>query len=476
MGRVNRDAVADLVLTRLGARRSAWNGADIHGEAEKIIAGLDIIAAVPGAARAGRGPGRPHPHPVRAPPGPRRCPRARPGPDLGAGAAASRPTWSPAWPPGPSTPPSPTRSATGSGIGCWTPAQRRVVAALTGTARLLVIEGAAGAGKTTTLAAAADLLDRQRRRMIVVTPTLKAAQVAQAETGTDAYSAAWLIHHHGYRWDTDGHHWQVRTGQLDPLARLLPATCSSSTRPACSTRTPPAPSSRSPTEPPPGSPWSATATSCPPSAAAASSTTPPAGAPPDAHHLLDGIHRFTDPALRRTSPCSCAPATDPAQVFDALVERGQVVIHPSDIERTAALAAVDGLVIADTREQVATLNAAIRDHRHTTRPTGAAAPGPAVTTGAGESLSVGDLVATRRNDPHLDVANRDRWTITAARPRRRPHRHRTPRHPRAARRLRPRLCRARLRHHRPRRPRRHRRPPPTSSSARPPAPPPPTSP
>ena len=47
MGRVNRDAVADLVLSRLGARRSAWNGADIHGEAEKIIAGLDIIAPSP---------------------------------------------------------------------------------------------------------------------------------------------------------------------------------------------------------------------------------------------------------------------------------------------------------------------------------------------------------------------------------------------------------------------------------------------
>ncbi len=41
--------------------------------------------------------------------------------------------------------------------------------------------------------------------MLVVTPTLKAAQVAQAETGADAYSAAWLVHQHGYRWDTDGH-------------------------------------------------------------------------------------------------------------------------------------------------------------------------------------------------------------------------------------------------------------------------------
>ncbi len=65
----------------------------------------------------------------------------------------------------------------------------------------------------------------------------------------------------------------------------------------------------------------------------------------------------------------------PERVFDALCARGQVVIHPSDIERVAALAAADGLVIADTREQV----------------------------------------ATRRNNPDLDVANRDRWSITSIR-------------------------------------------------------------
>ena len=55
-------------------------------------------------------------------------------------------------------------------------AQQRVVAALTGTGRLLVIEGAAGAGKTTTLAAARELLEIQGHGLLVATPTLKAAQ------------------------------------------------------------------------------------------------------------------------------------------------------------------------------------------------------------------------------------------------------------------------------------------------------------
>ena len=57
--------------------------------------------------------------------------------------------------------------------------------------------------------------------------------------------------------------------------------------------------------------------------------------------------------------------SDPAAVFDTLMKRGQIVIHPSEVERTAAVAdagVAGDLVIADTREQVADLNATIRDH------------------------------------------------------------------------------------------------------------------
>ena len=37
-GRLDRDAAAAEVLTRLGARRSAWNAADVRGEVEQLIA------------------------------------------------------------------------------------------------------------------------------------------------------------------------------------------------------------------------------------------------------------------------------------------------------------------------------------------------------------------------------------------------------------------------------------------------------
>ena len=66
------------------------------------------------------------------------------------------------------------------GVDHLDPAQQRVVAALASDTSLLVIEGAAGTGKTTTLAAARDLLEAYDRRLVVVTPTLKAAQAAQA--------------------------------------------------------------------------------------------------------------------------------------------------------------------------------------------------------------------------------------------------------------------------------------------------------
>ena len=56
------------------------------------------------------------------------------------------------------------------------------------------------------------------------------------------------------------------------------------------------------------------------------------------------------------------------EVFDALVERGEIVVHATEAERIRRdHHSADGLVVADTREQVAALNAAIRDHRRRRR-------------------------------------------------------------------------------------------------------------
>jgi ATP-dependent exoDNAse (exonuclease V) alpha subunit len=86
---------------------------------------------------------------------------------------------------------------------------------LAGDRQLVVVEGAAGAGKTTTLAATKQLLDQQGRGFVVVTSTLKAAKVAQAEVGAHAGSAAWLAFQHGWRWNDDGAWTRLQVGQID---------------------------------------------------------------------------------------------------------------------------------------------------------------------------------------------------------------------------------------------------------------------
>jgi len=138
-------------------------------------------------------------------------------------------------------------------------------------------------------------------------------------------------------------------------------------------------------------------------------------ADPESQLTLDAVHRFTDPAyadltlLMRTGQRA-------DEVFDALLERGEIVIHPTEVQRLAAVTDLAthspgaAHVIADTREQVAALNAAIRD-RHLTA--GVVEPRHHLTTRSGDQIAVGDRISTRRNDRDLDVANRDQWTVTA---------------------------------------------------------------
>jgi exodeoxyribonuclease V alpha subunit len=201
VGDLDRDAAVETVLTRLGARRSAWNGADIRGEVEKWIAATGLIAdaavrhelaedltarALGACVRLVRGADAPE-H-VRSLTSQRVLAVEA---DIVARLAL---------------PADAARTAaeiSGMHLRGLDDAQRSAVAVMAGDARLLVLEGVAGAGKTTTLAAAEAALTEQRRRMLVVTPTRKAAQVAAREVGI-AGSAAWLVHQHGFRWDEDG--------------------------------------------------------------------------------------------------------------------------------------------------------------------------------------------------------------------------------------------------------------------------------
>ncbi len=407
LGQVRRDVAAKLILVRLGAKRSAWNAADIRGEVEKLIASVGIVAEP--AAR------RELTEDVTARAA-RVCRALRDRDDV----------------------PDHIRNLTSDHVlaveadlvdviatravqpvepiavrgGELDAAQREVVGALAGCAGVLVIEGAAGTGKTTTLAAAHRALDMQDCRLVVVTPTLKAAQAAQQQVGADAFSAAKLIHQHGFRRDEDGH-WSRVDATPDARARLLPGDVLLVDEAGMLDQD--------------------TARALFAIADKAGATIallgdrhqlPAVGrggvldlaarwAPPEAHLELESVHRFSDETYADLS-LLMRTGERPVAVFDVLLERGQIVVHATEVERTAAVADIgargDELIIADTREQVADVNAAIRDRRQATGERTGERTGEPVTR-RGERIGLGDRVATRRNDRDLGVANRDVWTV-----------------------------------------------------------------
>jgi exodeoxyribonuclease V alpha subunit len=407
-GWIDRDAAAELVVSTLGAKKSAWNTADIRGKVEVLLAqtGLltdaaarselaeDVTAravdlCVPLMKRSDV------PEHVRSISSPQVLEVEA---DLVARIARR------------AVLPARTVRIGGRGLVRIDPAQAAVVGVLAGDGQLVVVEGAAGAGKTTALRSTHHLLSQHGHRLMVVTPTLKAAQVAADQTGADGHSAAWLTHQHGWRWDNDGH-WTRRPDTTpDSAAHLRPGDLllvdeagmlDQDTAQAVFTI--------------------ADETGARVALVGDRHQLPAVGrggvldhaiawAHPTAVVSLEKVRRFTDPAYAKLS-LKMRDGEDPAGVFETLHRRGQVVIHASEVERTAALAeagATGQLVIADTREQVADLNAAIRDHR--TDPD--EAEDRVVTTARGEQLGVGDRVATRRNDPDLQVANRQTWTVT----------------------------------------------------------------
>lgn len=423
---LNRDQAVELVLSRLGAKRSAWNTADIRGQVETLIAQAGVVAAAGvrvelaedltsrAVARCAPLLLRPDvPEHVRALTSPQvlavetevleRLLRRSHSAETAEDARFRHPNT--------------VRLARLARIGRLSPEQVRVVPALTGEGPLVVVEGAAGVGKTTTLFAVRTHLARRGHRLMVVTPTRKAADVAARETGASGQSASWLIHQHGWRWDDDGH-WTRQPSEPCPQARLRCGDLLLVDEAGMVTQD---------------------------DALALLTLADETGARiaflGDRHQLaavgrggvldhalawahpgsvltMDQVHRFTDPEYADLS-LRMRDGRAPDDVFDQLMERGQIVLHRSETERTAALAEIGvtgALVVADTRERVATLNAAI-SNRRTRRSAHDSARGSSygsvgVVTQCGEQIGVGARVATRLNDPALGVTNRQTWTVT----------------------------------------------------------------
>lgn len=442
VGTVDRDAAVDEALTRLAARRSGWNAADIRGQVEHFLARTGVVTdssvrvelaedltaralaeCVALTDRVGL------PEHIRSL-------TSRHVLDVEAeltGRLAARGSK-------PSGAAQPAAVDAGAGLDA---AQRDVVTALAGDAHLVVVEGAAGAGKTTTLAAARAAIETRGSRLRVVTPTRKAARVAAEQVGPTASSAAWLAFQHGFRWDEHGRWTRLQHGAIDSdtgLAFVGPGTdavlsqgdlllideagmLDQDTARALLTI--------------------ADEQHLRVAMVGDRHQLPAVGrggvlelaarwAAPECCLTLDTVHRFTrtettadgaqvtvlDEDYAKLS-LAMRDATGSAELFDALVERDQIRVHLSEHERITALAsvAVDAargkratVILADTKEQVAQLNAAIRDRLVAA---GAVDDNNTTATDVGQRIGRGDRVATRRNDNGIGVANRDTWMVTA---------------------------------------------------------------
>ena len=446
LGSIDREEAAAEVVARLGAKSSSWNHPDLRGEAEQYVA-RTLAVADPATRRDAVEDITQRAADLSVPlldrdPVPDHIRQLTSEHVLAVEAEVSgRLAMRGAVDGSDADPTQVTHAASAAGVELDAH-QVDAVTALAGDHALVVVHGAAGAGKTTTLATAKTMIEQHGHAMAVVTPTLKAANVASRELCTHTGSAAKLAHIHGWRWDDTG--WQRLTvGQFDPSspsggAWLGPhlddvhlgvgdllvideaGMLDQDTARALLTLADEAGARVALVGDPHQLPaigrggvldeadrWSASVTD------------------------LTVIHRFTHtvelaPGITATEPdkqyaelsLAMRHGDTPGDVFDQLLARGQVKVYPSEAEHDTALAqlAADNhaagrreAVVLDTLEQVHRLNVEIRDRLVTV---GVIDDRTTTTTDSGQGIGAGDLIATRRNNTTLDVANRDTWTVT----------------------------------------------------------------
>lgn len=305
-------------------------------------------------------------------------------------------------------------------------AQSAAAVSIASAAPLVVVEGAAGSGKTTMLGAARDIAAGEGRTLVVVAPTLRAAQEASASLGTLASSAHKLAHEYGFRWSEDGRWARLAVGDVDASTGAVYAG--------------------------PDAQWALSSASrivvdeagmldqdlahslvtiANESGAGLAfigdrAQLPAVGrggvldiavaASPRPIDLSD-VHRFREEGYAALT-IAMRERRDPGGLFDRLLERGNVILHASEAEAWSAISA-DVIKKAEAGATVAVavtsndtamqLNALVQDARaragHTRR------PGVDVAGVDGLNLRVGDRVMTRRNNKDLGVANRDTWTV-----------------------------------------------------------------
>lgn len=297
--------------------------------------------------------------------------------------------------------------------------QLDAAAAVASSDPLVIVEGAAGSGKTTMLATAFHATQQHGGSVRVVAPTKRAAEVAHQELGVPAESVAALVHAYGWRWNHDGVWTRLKIGDADP------------TTGATYTGPPQAARLRSGERivvDEAGMLDQDTALALFAVAAETGATLAlvgdraqlPAvgrGGVLDMAAQLRGrtfdmaeVHRFADPEYVEVT-VQMRDRRNPGQVFDRLRELGLIQLHTDAEELREHLATSsqegDAVTVA-SNDEAARLNDRIRDERARL-----GVVDDAITASGSDGLSIGrgDLIQTRKNSADLGVANRQQWIV-----------------------------------------------------------------
>lgn len=297
--------------------------------------------------------------------------------------------------------------------------QERAAAAVASTDPLVIVEGAAGSGKTTMLGVAIAVAEQHGRVSRVVAPTLRAAQVAHDELGVPATSVAALVHAHGWRWNSDGVWTRLAPGDTDPETGRTYQGASEGARLAHGERV---------IVDEAGMLDQDTAIALLTVTAEAGATVALVGdraqlAAVGRGGVLDmaaqlrgrafdmaEVHRFTDPAYAEVT-VRMRDGRNPGEVFDQLAALGLVRLHASsdDAREHMARHRLDGdAVTVTSNDEARTINASIRDERVAR---GEVDEHRTVSGSDGLPIGAGDLIQTRKNNTELRVANRQQWIV-----------------------------------------------------------------
>jgi len=297
--------------------------------------------------------------------------------------------------------------------------QTAAAAAVASTDPLVIVEGAAGAGKTTMLGVAVQVSAEQGRVSRVVAPTLLAAQVAHDDLGIPATSVAALVYAHGWRWNTDGVWTRLAPGDIDPdSGRSFTGTTEEvrlvrgervivdeagmldqDTAHALLTITAEA-----------GATVALVGDRAQLPAVGRGGLLDMAAQIKGRTYDMTELHRFTDAAYAALT-LVMRDRENPGVVFDELAAMGLVTLHADDDaarEHIATHAEDSEAITVATNDEAAAVNERIRTGRIESGEVDDTITAPG---SDGLPIGAGDLIQTRRNDTSLGVANRQQWTV-----------------------------------------------------------------